>query len=168
MTKSKSKMKAIAKLIAIVPLLLISVYLISCSHKKKAANVNSVKNNKSKNKSVNAKTLNDKNNEEIIYSIVDEMPEFEGGDLGLRKYIAMNIRYPIEAIKKGIRGRVYVRFVVDTKGKVKNVEIIKSVHRLLDEEAIRVIKSLPQWKPGKQKGVAVPVYYTLPINFMSK
>ena len=92
-----------------------------------------------------------------VFFIVEDMPEFPGGELALRKYIAENVRYPEQAKENDIQGTVYVRFVVDTDGSVKNVEVLRGVDPLLDKEAIRVVQSLPKWKPGKQRGKAVKV-----------
>ncbi len=101
-----------------------------------------------------------------VLMMVEEMPVFTGGEIALRKFIAGNVKYPKEAMDNDIAGKVYVRFVVDTNGKVQNVEIARGVNALLDAEAIRVVKSLPDFeKPGYQKGKAVNVYYTMPINF---
>ena len=100
-----------------------------------------------------------------VFFIVEDMPEFPGGELALRKYIAENVRYPEMAKENDIQGTVYVRFVVDTDGSVKNVEVIRGVDQLLDKEAIRVVQSLPKWKPGKQRGKAVKVSHSVPIKF---
>jgi protein TonB len=100
-----------------------------------------------------------------VFFIVENMPEFPGGELALRKFIAENVRYPEMAKENDIQGTVYVRFVVDTDGSVKNVEVIRGVDPLLDKEAIRVIQSLPKWKPGKQRGKAVKVSHSVPIKF---
>lgn len=95
----------------------------------------------------------------------EHMPEFEGGDVGIFKFLKDNIHYPILAKEGGIQGTVHLKFVVGKNGKIRNVEILKGVNKLLDEEAIRVVKSMPDWKPGTQHGKPVSVYYTLPIKF---
>jgi protein TonB len=99
---------------------------------------------------------------------VEEMPAFPGGDEALLKYIAEKIIYPEEAAANGIQGRVTLRFVVASDGSVKQVEILRGVHPDLDKEAIRVISLLPKWKPGKQNGIAVPVFFSVPVNFKLK
>ncbi|SHE38265.1 outer membrane transport energization protein TonB [Mariniphaga anaerophila] len=104
--------------------------------------------------------------DEQIFFIVEDMPEFPGGELELRKYIANNIKYPVTAQEKGIQGRVYVTFVVDTKGNTANARIARGVDPALDQEALRVVNTLPAWKPGMQKGIPVNVSYTVPINFV--
>jgi len=104
--------------------------------------------------------------DEEVLLVVEEMPVFTGGEMALRKFIAENIIYPKEAMDIDIQGTVYVRFVVDTNGKVQNVNIVRGVDELLDAEAKRVVESLPNFeKPGYQRGKAVNVYYTLPISF---
>ena len=93
------------------------------------------------------------------------MPQFPGGDVALMKYIQKNVRYPQIAKEYGIEGRVFVTFVIDKKGKVNDVEILKGVDKNLDKEAKRVIESLPKFTPGKQRGKAVRVQFTVPISF---
>ena len=100
-----------------------------------------------------------------VFFIVEEMPEFPGGDLALRKYIAQSVKYPVIAQENGIQGKVYVNFVVNEKGEVTQARIARGVDPSLDKEALRVINSLPRWKPGKQSGKPVKVSYTVPINF---
>ena len=103
---------------------------------------------------------------EEVYFIVEEMPEFPGGQLALRQFIAQQIKYPFVAQEKGIQGKVYVNFVVGKDGSVRNARIARGVDPSLDREALRVINSLPPWKPGKQKGKEVAVSYTVPISFV--
>jgi len=103
--------------------------------------------------------------EDEIFYIVETMPEFPGGELALRKYIAQNVDYPVAARENDIQGKVYIRFVVTEAGAVDQVQVARGVHPLLDAEAIRVVKGLPSWKPGEQRGKKVKVWYTVPINF---
>jgi len=100
-----------------------------------------------------------------VLVIAEEMPQFPGGDLECQKWVARHIRYPVEAQKKGIVGKVFVSFVVNEEGKVVNVKTVKSVHPILDAEGVRVIESMPLWKAGKHKGEFVKVSYTFPINY---
>lgn len=102
---------------------------------------------------------------EKIYNTVEEMPQFPGGEDALRKYITNTVEYPEIALQKGIQGKVLVSFIVTKKGNVANAKIVGSVEPSLDKESLRVINSLPQWKPGKHRGETVNVNYTLPINF---
>ena len=103
--------------------------------------------------------------DEEIFMVVENMPEFPGGDLGLMKYIQKNVKYPPIAKEYNITGKVYISFVVDKSGSVTNVKVVRGVDKNLDAEAVRVIKSLPKYKPGKQRGKAVKVMFTVPINF---
>ena len=103
-------------------------------------------------------------NEEIFF-VVEEMPEYPGGEMALRQYMATAVKYPDDAVKKGIQGKVYVTFVVSKDGTVADAKIARGVDPSLDAEALRVVNNLPKWKPGKQKGQSVNVSYTVPINF---
>ena len=100
-----------------------------------------------------------------FFMVVENMPEFPGGDLGLMKYIRKNVKYPPIAKEYNITGKVYVSFIVDKSGSVPNVKIVRGVDKNLDAEALRVVKSLPKYKPGKQRGKPVRVMFTIPINF---
>ena len=104
--------------------------------------------------------------DEEFFMVVENMPEFPGGDLGLMKYIQKHVKYPAIAKEYNITGKVYVSFIVDKSGKVTNVKIVRGVDKNLDAEAVRVVKSLPKYKPGKQRGKAVRVMFTIPINFV--
>ncbi|MDE5420683.1 energy transducer TonB [Ancylomarina sp. DW003] len=109
-----------------------------------------------------------------IFVVVEEMPIFRPdicknmteGNIELNRHIQKSIRYPVIAQENGITGRVFVRFVVGRSGKVKNIEILRGVDPSLDQEAIRVIKNLPAFQPGKQRGVPVQVTYSTAINFV--
>ena len=103
--------------------------------------------------------------EQEIFQIVEEMPSFPGGEAELLKYVATHIKYPQIARETGIQGRVFVGFVVEPDGSVSNVKILRGIGGGCDEEAVRVIKSLPKWKPGKQRGKAVRVSYQIPVLF---
>tara|TARA_B110000444_G_C18800496_1_gene577193 strand:+ start:887 stop:1540 length:654 start_codon:yes stop_codon:yes gene_type:complete len=103
--------------------------------------------------------------DEEFFMVVENMPEFPGGDLGLMKYIQKHVKYPAIAKEYNITGKVYVSFIVDKSGSVTNAKIVRGVDKNLDAEALRVVKSLPKYKPGKQRGKAVRVMFTIPINF---
>ena len=100
------------------------------------------------------------------YSVVEQMPEFPGGELALQKYLKSAVKYPPIALENGIQGKVYVSFVVDTNGAISNARVSRSVEESIDKEAIRVVKAMPKWIPGKQNGQTVRVSYTIPINFV--
>ena len=102
---------------------------------------------------------------EQVFTAVEQMPQFPGGDAALMKYLSSNINYPTVAAENGVQGRVVVQFVVTKNGSVGEVKVIRSVDRDLDKEAIRLCKSLPKFVPGKMNGQAVNVWYTLPITF---
>ena len=94
-----------------------------------------------------------------------QMPQFPGGERALMKFLQDNVKYPPEAVKDSIQGRVVVKFIVDSLGYVGEIEVVRSVHELLDEEAVRVCKTLPRFAPGRILGKAVNVWYTLPVTF---
>lgn len=114
----------------------------------------------------NTDSLNENGNDEGVYTIAEEMPEFLGENKDLRLFIAKTIKYPVEALEAGIMGKPIVTFIIREDGKVVNPVIVRSAHPLLDAEAIRVVKNMPRWKPGRQKGKAVKVSFTVPINFV--
>lgn len=104
--------------------------------------------------------------EDVVFEVVEVMPEFPNGGMpGLMKYLGKNVKYPIEAHANNIEGRVVVHFIVNKDGSISNVGLTRSVDPLLDKEAIRVISSMPKWKPGMQRGKAVRVKYTVPVMF---
>lgn len=103
-----------------------------------------------------------------IFTIVEEKPSFPGGDLECKKFLISNMVYPQAAIENGIKGIVYVTFVVDSKGRVTDVKLARGIGGGCDEEAIRVVKMMPPWHPGKQNGKEVRVQYTLPVTFALK
>lgn len=100
-----------------------------------------------------------------VFIIVEDMPEYPGGEKALRSFISREIVYPESAARAGIQGRVYVSFVVQPDGSIDEVRVARSVHPLLDAEAVRVVKKMTGWKPGRQKGKPVKVKFTVPINF---
>ena len=103
--------------------------------------------------------------DEKIFKVVQQMPSFPGGDSALMSWIGKNIRYPVLAEENHIEGRVVLQFVVEKDGAITDVQIVKSVDPSLDKEAMRVIKSMPHWLPGKQNGTPVRVKFTLPVSF---
>ncbi len=104
--------------------------------------------------------------EETVFMVVETMPEFPGGQKALFEYLSKNVKYPVIAQENGIQGRVICQFVVNRDGSIVDVEVVRSGgDPSLDKEAIRVIKSMPKWKPGKQRGKPVRVKYTVPVNF---
>ena len=106
-----------------------------------------------------------KEEKEVPYQAVEQMPQFPGGDAELMKYIQDHLKYPVIAAENGIQGRVIVRFVVSKTGEIQDVTVLRGVDSSLDKEAVRVIKSMPKWIPGKQNGNIVAVYFTVPVMF---
>ena len=100
-----------------------------------------------------------------VYKSVEQMPQFPGGEVALIKYLQSEIKYPMNAAKNNIQGRVVVQFVIDKNGDIGEVKVVRSIDEELDAEAVRVIKSLPKFTPGRQNGEAVSVWYTLPVSF---
>ena len=100
-----------------------------------------------------------------VFVVVEEMPSFPGGESAMQAFIRKNLKYPQIALENGISGRVICTFVIDGKGKITGVEVLRSVDPNLDREALRVINMMPDWKPGKQQGKPVRVRYTLPVVF---
>lgn len=102
-----------------------------------------------------------------IYIIVEEMPSFPGGEENLYKYLANNIRYPVYERDNGLSGKVYISFVVEPDGSISNIAMLKEIPGApgFTKEAIRLISEMPKWEPGKQKGIAVPVHFNLPITW---
>jgi len=168
------------KIIALMTiLLLVMVAFSSCAAKKKATTKQteiapppppppppSGINSKSKNE---VRAVKEENlNEEEPFVVVEEMPTYPGGDSTLLAYISQNIKYPETAKKNNIQGRVILRFCISAKGNVDRVSILRGVDPEIDAEALRVVSSLPPFKPGKQGGKAVPVWYMVPVTFALK
>ena len=103
-----------------------------------------------------------------VFDVVEQMPEYPGGIQALFEYLSQNVKYPADAEKQKVEGRVIATFVVETDGTINNVEVVKPVFPSLDAEAIRVLSGMPKWTPGKQSGKEVRVKYTVPINFHLK
>ena len=109
--------------------------------------------------------VEEKEEETKVFEVVEQMPQFPGGDAALMQYLSSHIKYPVVAEENGIQGRVVCTFVVERNGSITDVRVVKSVDPSLDKEAVRVIKSMPNWIPGKQNGSAVRVKYTVPVTF---
>ena len=103
-----------------------------------------------------------------VYDCVEQMPSFPGGTQKLKEFIEENLRYPKELEESCVQGRVIVRFIVERNGKLSNVKVVKSVHPVLDKEALRIVKLMPRWIPGRQNGITVRVKCYIPIIFRLK
>ena len=158
--KNKQKTNSFAgyKYLLFVPLI---ISLLTMNSTAMRANVQKkvVKTNKTTKKS----GANDK-----VYVVVEQMPSFPGGDSALLKYLLANVKYPVPALKAQKQGRVMVRFTVEKDGAISNVKVARSVTPSLDAEAVRAIKSMPKWSPGKQGGEFVRVKYIVPVSFRLK
>ena len=117
---------------------------------------------------VNApKTVVSQKNDDV-FDIVEQMPEYPGGMQALFEFLKENMKYPEDAQKQKVEGRVLVKFVVETDGSISKIEVVKNAFPSLDAEAERVVRIMPKWTPGKQKGQVVRVKFVLPINFSLK
>ena len=117
---------------------------------------------------VNAQKTIVSQKDQKVFDVVEQMPEYPGGMQALFTFMADNIKYPEDAVKQQVEGRVLVQFIVETDGSISNVEVIKRVFPSLDEEAIRVISAMPKWAPGKQNGKVVRVKFAIPVSFRLK
>lgn len=106
-----------------------------------------------------------KQEENKVFDVVEQMPSFPGGNGALMQYLSSNVRYPVVAQENGVQGRVVVSFVVEKDGSITDVNVVRSVDPSLDKEAARVVRSMPNWIPGKQNGSAVRVKYNVPVSF---
>jgi protein TonB len=114
---------------------------------------------------VEAPAPEENTNEQEVFTIVENMPEFPGGEAAMRKYIGKNIRYPNLARENKVEGTVYIQFVINQNGEISDTKILRGIGAGCDEEALRVIKKMPAWAPGKQRGKPVRVQFTLPMKF---
>ena len=152
----KSKLNLLRKM-SIIPVALVALYFFACSQQiLTQAELTPI---------LNENPFSDTKGDEPLFVVVDEMPKFPGGEIELLKYITENVRYPKNAMENNIQGRVFVQFVVTSKGTIGETKILRGVDPELDEEAIRVIKSLPTFSPGKKDGAPVAVWYQVPITF---
>lgn len=184
MMKRQTNPWARMKALFVLPVAFVAVAVISCTSpkEKKAENENRVENIAKNGKTeTNGKTSeaiasseeaiavaykNDKPTEEgEVFQVVEEMPEYPGGTDEMMKFLQKEIKYPKEAQEQGIQGRVIVQFVVNKDGSISGDSIVRSVDTRLDAEALRVVRSMPNWKPGKQRGKEVRMRYTLPVTF---
>ena len=163
MTKRKFRTSAILRLLIVIPLSAALVIAVaSCAASRKAAKT---KKEISSPPPASPQAPVSKEVPTIIFTVVEEMPVFPGGDKALMEFIYKNVVYPKEAKDKNIQGKVITRFVVKADGSVGDIQVLKGVDPLLDSESIRVLKLLPKWQPGKQGGLPVDVWYSIPITY---
>ena len=165
MMKEKSNPWARVKYLYMLPVA--AICMIACTQSPKSADKAEEETSIEQTTKVENSSENATVSEEHIYQVVEENPEFPGGHKEAIKFLSKNINYPKACQEKGIQGRVIVQFIVTKEGDIKDPVVVRGVDPQLDEEALRVIKAMPKWKPGKQKGKAVNVRYTQPVLFKS-
>lgn len=173
MNKQKTSGKGLIKYSLIVPIVLIMLIvsnaqsvsaMLQKKHKNVSVSVRPIKTDAiKKNKVVVASKENSTNSK--VFEMVEVPPVFQGGDNALMKFISKNVKYPADAIEKNIQGKVIIQFIVDETGKIIEPKIVKGVLPSIDAEALRVVKSMPNWTPGKEKGKNVKCKFFIPINF---
>ncbi|MFA6400375.1 MAG: M56 family metallopeptidase [Salinivirgaceae bacterium] len=162
--KIKSSKWAKIRFVWVAPILVLTFVVFACNKATISETTGNINTESADiNKSVTITEL-----DTTVFFIVEDMPEYLGGDSSLREFIAQSVKYPEVAKQKGIQGRVFVQFVVNQNGGIEQVKVVRGVDPSLDEEAIRVVKGIPQWTPGKQNGKNVNVSFTIPINFKLK
>ncbi|HSN50269.1 MAG TPA: energy transducer TonB, partial [Bacteroidales bacterium] len=111
------------------------------------------------------KLIKPKEKQREVFTLVEVQPEFPGGDFGRMKYMENNLKYPKQAIKDKAEGKVFVTFIVAEDGSIENIRVVRGVHTALDSAAVAVIRQMPRWTPGNQRGTPVAVQYNMPIKF---
>ncbi|MEZ5195845.1 MAG: energy transducer TonB [Bacteroidales bacterium] len=160
MTKSKTQNFALLKMAFILPLAMVLALIFSASVSERIIAQESMSD-----KELKAEQFKQQKQESDVYTEVEKMPEYPGGDDARIKFLVENIKYPAEARKNGVRGTVFVAFIVEKDGEISNVKALKGIGGGCDEEAVRVISMMPNWKPGMQKGKPVRVQFNMPIKF---
>ncbi len=161
MTKSKSNYMAKLKVLLVTPVAFFLVVAFTVSPVVKTVAQVDKQTQKVEAKSQNPQ--DDSQNE--IFTVVEKMPKFPGGDEARANYLASNIKYPEAARKAGVQGTCYITFVIDKEGNTSNVKVLRGIGGGCDEEAVRVIQSMPKWEPGTQRGKAVRVQFNMPVKF---
>lgn len=158
-TSRKNRFRAFIAILMIIPLFTMIWLLQSCE--QKPAN-----DHEQKEAVTTADQVEEEEeDEDVIFTVVEEMPEFPGGEDARQTFMQENLEYPREAKQAGIQGTVFVSFVVEEDGSISNVEVLRGVGGGLDEEAVRVVKAMPDWKPGRQRGNDVQVQFNMPVRF---
>jgi len=166
MTKTNTQKNRVFRLLFIIPAIAIALTLnLKCTSETQTPAEEEIV---TITKADQSTTKSDVVNEETVFTVVEDMPQFPGGDKALMTWISKNVKYPEIAQKNGIEGRVYIGFVVNKNGLVDRVKLMRGASPSLDTEALRVVNEMPTWTPGKQRGEAVSVAYTIPINFALK
>ncbi|MEI6122032.1 MAG: M56 family metallopeptidase [Bacteroidota bacterium] len=166
-TKRKNSRLSGLKFVAVLPVLLMFLWLIACNNSGKDAAQNladSVATQKGKD-SLSARNEVPPAKDAEVFTVVENMPEYVGGNAAMGKFMADHITYPQKAKESGLQGTVYVSFVVGADGAVGEAKVLRGIGGGCDEEALRVVKLMPKWKPGKQNGSQVSVLFNLPVKF---
>lgn len=167
MNKTQSPAVKLAKYLTVIPLVLLLITLNSCLSKEKQTDENTTTETESPLLETPAASpgaaVEEYKGE--VYEVVEEQPLYPGGNAAMMKFLSNNIKYPVAAQEKGTQGRVITNFVVEKDGSLSDFQVIRGVDPSLDAEALRVLKTMPKWKPGKQKGEEVRVRFTLPVVF---
>lgn len=166
MSKEKTKGMSLLKMVFIVPVAVTLSIMFTISFTEAVMANSDMERIQASSHTLNTPLNSEANpQEEPVFTVVEKMPEYKGGDKALTKYLVDNITYPENARKNGVQGTVYVTFIVEKDGKISNTKILKSVDKELDKEALRVVSAMPKWNPGMEKGKAVKVQYNLPISY---
>lgn len=170
MNKTKSPALKLAKYLLILPLAFLLIVANSCVNRDKKSNEDTVTERGISDPTddpdgvIFSDEIIEKDDSEV-FVVVEEQPEYPGGNPALMRFLSDNIKYPVEAQKNGVEGRVIVNFVIEKDGRLNEFDVVRGVDPLLDEEALRVLKNMPNWIPGKQRGEVVRVRFTLPVVF---
>lgn len=165
MSRMKSPKSNLLKVLVMIPVTALMVFVFACSTENEKMDEAQVIKAPAEPTAVNAPSQEQNEGSEPTFTTVEQMPEYPGGQKELFKYISSNVKYPAEAKEKGISGKVFVQFVVAKTGTIQDVKVLRGVDPLLDQEAMRVIKAMPAWEPGMEKGKPVNVVYQIPIAF---
>ena len=161
MTKSKSNYMAKLKVLLVTPVAFFLVVAFTVSPVvKTVAQVDK----QTQKVEANSQSPQDEGQNEI-FTVVEDMPKFPGGEEARASYLASNIKYPEAARKAGVQGTCYISFVIDKDGSVSNVKVLRGIGGGCDEEAVRVIQTMPKWEPGTQRGEPVRVQFNMPVKF---
>lgn len=166
MTKERSKKINLLKMVFVIPAAIVLSLIFSLTFTDNVlAQSNSQDNKMEMKESKDLMAQNSQQQDEPVFTVVEEMPTYPGGKEAMYKYLSTNIKYPEEARKNGISGIVYITYVVEKSGKITNIRVLRGVNEELDKEAVRVVSEMPDWKPGKEKGKPVRVQFNLPISY---
>lgn len=164
MLRKSNSSRNFSRVFVFIPLAVALIFAFACSESNNSDSAD--KSSERVEKEVAKKSNTSEEASEDVFIVVEDMPKFQGGNVAdFREYVQQKLTYPEEAKEKGLEGTSYVKFIVNTKGEVEDVEVIRSAHPVLDQAATEAIKNSPDWEPGKQRGQKVKVKFTVPIVF---